>query len=287
MQFEHTQVYNFENAFRGMRNPLNSWDKSDSFFGLINLECDFPDADMVVDSWIDNENISRIERGLEPLSENMEDCYQYYVILDRYCSWMRDVGILRVDNDLADVAFLGYEDLRLAQKLIKAGPEHAKFMRQIIVSVDITAPLYWWKEFDTYKIGTTANSTSTMHKLTSKPITLDSFETNDYDKEWFEKTGIEAACDTWVENNIIYFLETLREEYIKTGDKRYWKELIRWLPESFIQTRTWTANYAVLRNICFQRKGHKLKEWDNFCHWIKNLPYAQELILIGENNEIN
>ena len=277
MKFENTQVFNFEGAIRGMRNPLNSWNKSDSFFGLINLEYDFPDADMVADSWIDNENIGRIERGLEPLSADMEDYSQYYDILDRYCSWMRDVGILRVDNDLADVAFLGYEDLRLAQKLVKAGPEHAKFMRQIMVSVDITAPLYWWKEFDTYKVGTTANSTSTMHKLASTRITRDCFETDPSEDrlQLIDPTHVCVRVDTFIDD-----LEQMRQLYEFTKDKRYWKSLIRWLPESYLQTRTVTMNYAVLRNIFFQRKGHKLSEWEQFIDWLSILPYGGELITL-------
>ena len=277
MKFENAQVFNFEGAIRGMRNPLNSWNKSDSFFGLINLEYDFPDADMVADSWIDSENIGRIERGLEPLSADMEDYSQYYDILDRYCSWMRDVGILRVDNDLADVAFLGYEDLRLAQKLVKAGPEHAKFMRQIMVSVDITAPLYWWKEFDTYKVGTTANSTSTMHKLASTRITRDCFETDPSEDrlQLIDPTHVCVRVDTFIDD-----LEQMRQLYEFTKDKRYWKSLIRWLPESYLQTRTVTMNYAVLRNIFFQRKGHKLSEWEQFIDWLSILPYGGELITL-------
>ena len=277
MKFENTQVFNFEGAIRGMRNPLNSWNKSDSFFGLINLEYDFPDADMVADSWIDNENIGRVERGLEPLSADMEDYSQYYDILDRYCSWMRDVGILRVDNELADVAFLGYEDLRLAQKLVKAGPEHAKFMRQIMVSVDITAPLFFWKEFDTYKVGTTANSTSTMHKLASTRITRDCFETDPSEDrlQLIDPTHVCVRVDTFIDD-----LEQMRQLYEFTKDKRYWKSLIRWLPESYLQTRTVTMNYAVLRNIFFQRKGHKLSEWEQFIDWLSILPYGRELITL-------
>ena len=201
---------------------------------------------------------------------------------------------------------IGENDLKLAQTLIFAGPEHSKFLRQIFVSVDITAPLYWYKEFDTYKIGTTANSTSTMHKLTSKPITLDCFETDDYNPDLIFETGIDDRGDnpweyklqikdqvgTCEENSycgetIIGFLESLRKKYLETKDKRYWKELVRWLPESWLQTRTWTANYAVLRNIYLQRKDHKLSEWHQFCKWVESLPYAKELITItkGENNE--
>ena len=196
---------------------------------------------------------------------------------------------------------IGENDLKLAQTLIFAGPEHSKFLRQIFVSVNITAPLYWYKEFDTYKIGTTANSTSTMHKLTSKPITIDCFETDDFDpnleiipyklkcdEETGAILGVELGYDVKkMANNIIENMERLRQKYLETKDVRYWKELIRWLPESWLQTRTWTANYAVLRNIYFQRKDHKLSEWHQFCKWIESLPYAKELITItkGENNE--
>lgn len=262
MNFTYTKVYNFENAFRGMRNPLNSWYKSDSFFGLINLENDFPDYDWVVDGWIENENKIRSKKKL-PLYT--EDHSEFYEIIEKYCSWMRDTGILNQCGDIADVAFLGPEDLKLAQKLIIAGKEHAKFMRQIFVSVDISAPIYWWKEMDTYKIGTTANSTSTMHKLTSEPITLKDFEF-DY------KTDIQKE--------VVECCECIRQHYIDTEDKKYWRMLIQTLPESYIQTRTWTANYAILRNIYYQRLGHKLKEWKKFCEWVETLPYGTELITL-------
>ena len=211
MKLTNLKAFNFEGAIRGMRNPMNSWNKSDSYFF-------------------------------------------YNTIL------------------------LGPKDLELAQNLIKAGGEHRKFLRQILTSFDLTAPLYFWKEFDTYKIGTVANSTSTMHKLASTPITLECFETDDFDKEWLNNTGVEAACDTWVENNIIYFLETLREEYIKTKDIRYWKELVRWLPESWLQTRTITMNYENILNIIHQRNNHKLSEWNWLIEQFKELPYAYDLL---------
>ncbi len=154
---------------------------------------------------------------------------------------------------------IGPNDMKLAQTLIKGGSEHRKFMRQIFVSVDITAPLYWWKEFDTYKVGTVANSTSTMHKLASKPITIDCFEIDDclyVDTQGnpllgFEKTQVEG---------IIGFCEMLRKKYLETNDKKYWKELIRWLPESWLQTRTVTMSYENLYAMCGkgQRRFHKL-----------------------------
>lgn len=287
MKFTETKVYNFEGAFRGMRAPKESWYKSDSFFGLINLENDFPDYDWVVDGWIEQENLIRAEEGKEPINDEMENYKVYYDLVEEYCKWMRGSGILNRSGDIADVAFLGPNDLSLAQKLIRAGAEHAKFLRQIFVSVDISAPIYWWKEMDTYKLGTTANSTSTMHKLTSKPITLDSFETDDYDRhliiynddtdEYFNHWHLERYVERTIES-----LEDLRQMYLNTNDIKYWKELIRWLPESYIQTRTWTANYAVLRNIYFQRNNHKLTEWIQFCDWIFTLPYGGELITLGE-----
>lgn len=185
---------------------------------------------------------------------------------------------------------IGENDMKLAQQLIRAGSEHRKFMRQIFVSVDITAPLYWWKEFDTYKVGTTANSTSTMHKLTSKPITLDCFETDDYnddveiyDNGYNTKEFIEGTIED---------LEAIRKLYLKTKDKKSWKELIRWLPESWLQTRTVTMTYENLLAMCSkgQRRFHKLNEWSgvdddvltNFIKWARTLPYAQEFIFIDE-----
>lgn len=217
MRFRNTKVMNFENAFRGMRNPKNSWAKSDSYSGINGF-------------------------------------------------------------------VIGKNDMKLAQALIKAGSEHRKFMRQIFVSVDITAPLYWWKEFDTYKVGTTSNSTSTMHKLATTPITLDCFEIDDYDNSIFvNKEEIDY---------LIQFLESLRTKYLDTKDKRYWKELIRWLPESWLQTRTVTMTYENLFAMCSkgQRRFHKLNEWSgqdnasvpNFISWARSLPYAQELIFIDE-----
>ena len=193
---------------------------------------------------------------------------------------------------------IGENDISLAQKLIKGGPEHRKFMRQIFVSVDITAPLYWWKEFDTYKVGTVANSTSTMHTIEKAPITINNFEIDDC--EW------NLRCSDDYEYNDIYtyddiddfkeylikHLEYLRKKYLETKDKKYWKELIRWLPESWLQTRTVTMNYENLFSMCSkgQRRFHKLNEWsgqddaslENFIAWARTLPYAQELIFADE-----
>lgn len=228
MKLTNLKAFNFEGAFRGMRSPLESWKKSDSFFDINCDECTL-------------------------------ECSN--------CQVLNGIGNI-----------IGPNDLNLAQKLILAGSEHRKFLRQIIVSFDLTAPLYFWKEFDTYKIGTVANSTSTMHKIATTPITLDCFETDDFDEEWLNNTGVEAACDTWVKNNIIYFLETLRKEYIKTKNKKYWKELIRWLPESWLQTRTITMSYENIFNIIRQRSNHKLSEWNWLIEQFKQLPYSHELL---------
>lgn len=223
MNFSKTEVWGFEHAIRGMRNPLESWNKSDSEFSMS----------------VTGENI--------------------YII--------------------------GKNDLELAQKLIKAGSEHRKFLRQIFVSVDITAPLYWWKEFDTYKVGTVSNSTSTMHKLASTPITIDCFEMDDFDK--FLETPLEDGEneEQWKfwKMELIPRLESLRQMYNETKDKRYWKELIRLLPESWLQTRTVTMNYENLLNMHHQRcvKPHKLTEWSvKFKEFVESLPYAKELITL-------
>lgn len=211
MKFENTEVWGFKHALRGMRNPLESWDKSDTF---INGNC-----------------------GTDCSCEN--------------CSQTEGIEI-------------GERDLFLMQKLIKAGSEHRKFLRQIFVSVDITAPLYWWKEFDTYKIGTVSNSTSTMHKLASTPITMDCFENGEM-----------------IYSFTIAELEMNRLKYLETKDKNEWKRLIVNLPESWLQKRTITMNYENILNMYRQRKNHKLTEWSkSFCDWVKTLPYAEELICL-------
>ena len=237
MKFENTEVWGYKHALRGMRNPKNSWDKSDSTFNK--------------------------------------------------------------DEEI----YIGKNDMKLAKTLIKAGSEHRKFMRQIFVSVDITAPLYWWKEFDTYKIGTTANSTSTMHKLATTPITLNCFETDDFNNslECLEVYDSDIKVDNstiefeWIA--LINLLENLRLKYLETKNKRYWKELIRLLPESWLQTRTVTMTYENILAMCGkgQRRFHKLNEWSgqdnpnvpNFISWARTLPYAQELIFIDELEEKN
>lgn len=241
MKFENTQVWGFEHAIRGMRNPKNSWAKSDSKYD---------------------------EKGK-------------YIV--------------------------GPADLNLMQTLIQSGSEHRKFMRQIFVSVDITAPMYWWSEFDTYKIGTVANSTSKMHKLASTPITFDCFENDDFQNVEFESESDGAEIETDIRANwedLIKVLESLREKFNETKEKKYWKELIRLLPESWLQRRTVTMNYENLLGMCSngQRRHHKLNEWSgvdypelvNFISWAGTLPYASELLfqktrmeeLVEENNKL-
>jgi hypothetical protein len=175
------------------------------------------------------------------------------------------------------------------QTLIKAGSEHRKFMRQIFVSVDITAPLYWWKEFDTYKVGTVSNSCSTMHKLASTPIIKDCFEMDDFIDFTFVIQEDEICAEFYNSKreweSEIHMLEALRVQYNKTKEMKYWKELIRRIPESWLQKRTVTMNYENLLAMCSkgQRRFHKLTEWSNsFISWARTLPYAQELLFLDE-----
>lgn len=270
MKFEETDVWGFAHALRGMRNPKDSWNLSDSHW----LSWDDPDNEKTGGYWI------------------------------------------------------GPKDMKLAKALIAGGPEHRKFLRQIFVSVDITAPLYWWKEFDTYKVGTVANSTSTMHKLMSKPITRESFEIDDFFEDlsvqMVDQSGVTDAgkevdfkahwhMDMFVDR-LIERLEDIRQDYIRyqeaiklsTGDEEWlaemedisyhlWKELVRWLPESWLQKRTVTMNYENLRAMCSkgQRRYHKLNEWSgkvdpeltNFISWAATLPYAEVFIFWDPREE--
>lgn len=280
MKFQNTSVMNFGGAFRGLRNPLESWAKSDSVFGLADYTED-AGLEEVAYAWVNQENSLREAEKKEPYGEMSDD---FYRVLDKYMDWLSGAGTLRVEGDAVDTAYIGPKDMCLAQRMIKAGSSDRKFLRQIMICVDITGPLYWWKEFDTYKVGTVANSTSTMHKLASTPITIDCFEMNDCSEDLmiYENSPFGPDMDIknyW--NMLIVDLETLRTKYNETKDQRYWKELIRLLPESWLQTRTVTMNYQILRNIYSQRKHHRLTEWHSFCDWIKSLPYAGELILHG------
>lgn len=222
IKFEHKEVVGWESAIRGMRNPMNSWEKSDSEFrcsDAVSDEVHFPQC-------------------IRPLTGG---------------------GI---------VTNIGTNDLCLMKKLVNAGTDHRKFMRMITVYVDITAPLYWWKEFDTYKVGTVANSCSTMHKIAYKR-----FEREDFSIEHLEN----CAEQHWMVcmDNIISSLNVAREKYLETKDKKYWWQMIQLLPSSYNQKRTVMLNYEVLANIYKSRKNHKLDEWIDFCKWIKSLPYSE------------
>ena len=242
MKFENTEVWGFEHAMRGMRNPKNSWHMSDS-------------------------------------QEIPPDDPEFH----------SHGGFL-----------IGPKDMKLAQTLILSGSEHRKFLRQIFVSVDITGPIFWWKEFDTYKVGTVANSCSTMHKIHAHTIDIDSFEIGDLNPDLYvdseflvaDSTGdADGATGTTIRDVAKTFtsvLESLRQAYLDTKDMRYWKELIRWLPEGWLQKRTVTMNYENLLGMCSksQRRFHKLTEWsDSFISWARSLPYAQEFIFIDETPE--
>lgn len=199
-------------------------------------------------------------------------------------SWKKMDSTFEPDN-----VILGPNDLALAQRLIKAGTDHSKFIRQIFVSMDITAPLYWWKEMDTYKVGTIANSTSTMHKIASTPLTKDLFSFDD-ELEFLKiderrDNGYEMIVFDDVVDELVYTLELIRRLYVQTQNKNYWRALIQLLPCGWNQMRTWTANYQVLRNIYFARKDHKLSEWHTFCEEIEKLPYAKELITLEKKDD--
>jgi hypothetical protein len=227
IKFEHPEVWGWEHAIRGMRNPLNSWERSDSY----------PAVDCGKCGIIDREGICYPKE---------HDCtpYKCYAI--------------------------GDNDLSLMRRLIRAGSSHRKFLRQIFVSVDVTAPRYWFAEFDTYKVGTTANSCSTMHKITAKEFMLDDFS---------HEHLIPRALDTL--QATVDALNAYRSDYIQTKDKIAWWQLIQLLPQSYNQRRTVTLTYENLLNMVSQRRGHKLDEWHDFCDWVFTLPYAEELLKEG------
>ena len=228
IKFEKADVWGFEHAIRGMRNPMNSWERSDSYPAVDCGKC----------------GIVEREGFCNPKEH---DCSQF------------------------ETYEIGQNDYDLMARLIKGGSEHRKFLRQIFVSVDITAPLYWWKEFDTYKVGTTANSQSTMHKIHSKPIELSDFSIDDFE---INNEGIYLE-DCFI--NMIADCEMLRQRYMETKDKRYWRGLVQLLPDSYNQKRTLTMNYENLLNMLKQRKAHKLDEWREFCDWIFTLPNSHIL----------
>lgn len=217
IKVENVQVWGFPAAVRGMRNPLNSWDKSDSGYGCATDKCN--------------------------------DC-----IAECNAAW--------------SVYVIGDADMALMQKLYKGGTEHRKYLRQIFVSMDIVAPLYWYKEYDTYKVGTVANSCSTMHKIHAKEFTLD-----DFSHEHLTKYSLKAL------HNTIEVLNNNRESYLETdGETSYWWQLIQLLPSSYNQRRTVTMNYENVVNMIKQREHHKLTEWRSFVEELKKLPYIKQIM---------
>lgn len=186
-------------------------------------------------------------------------------------SWARSDSYYNENHEYV----LGPNDLDLAKRLCNAGSDHRKFIRQIMVSIDITAPLYWWKEYDTYKVATVSNSTSTMHKIHSKP-----FEINDFSHDHMTEDTLQFM------QTIVDQLEVIRNRYLEDKDKKHWYDLIQLLPSSYNQLRTCTLNYETLTNIYFARKHHKLDEWHTFCDFIETLPYAKELIIKESNKEV-
>lgn len=237
------EVMGWEHAIRGMRNPMNSWEKSDS-------------------GWCPN--------GTE---------YGYcYADHRKYCP--------RRTTD-APAFCISPNDLDLMKRLWNAGTDHRKFMRMIAVYVDITAPLYWWKEFDTYKVGTVANSCSTMHKIAAKEFALEDFSHEHLisrEEPMYEGDAPEPPNAQWLMRRTIQTLNQYRELYLETKDKKYWWQMIQLLPSSYNQKRTVMLNYEVLDNIYKSRRNHKLDEWHIFCDWIEELPYS-ELITGYEENE--
>lgn len=248
IKFENLDVVGWNAAIRGMRNSWNSWDKSDSYDSVNYVfKEDFDDA-----------------KDLGLIGKN--------------CVW-DGAGAWKVDNGHCCTFVIGQADMGLMKKLVRAGSDHSKFLRMVVVYVDITAPLYWWKEYDTYKVGTVANSCSTMHTITDKKFELSDFSRKIYMADFSTLTNYYNSWD------IIATLNNLREKYIETKDKTYWDMIIELLPESYNQKRTVMLNYEVLRNIYKSRRNHKLQEWGDFCEWVERLPYS-ELITEGVNNEI-
>ena len=259
LKIENFEAMGWEHAIRGMRNPKNSWEKSDSEYCESNGNCD------------DCSNFSICVPNFEPY-------------------FMRFWEGRGTDCDFA----IGPNDHSLMMTLRNAGTDHRKFMRMITVYLDITAPLYWWKEFDTYKVGTVANSCSTMHKIHAKEFTLEDFshehllEPKDVHfpddsccNETWEGCGIIAPIDILEET--VRMLNKARKMFLETNDKKYWWQMIQLLPASYNQKRTVMLNYEVLANIYKSRKDHKLDEWHTFCDWIKSLPYSE--LITGQSIE--
>ena len=237
LKIENVEVVGWEAAIRGMRNPMNSWELSDS----------------------------TLCKG----GDGFEDCR---VSINGECP--------RLDGDFSNNIFcIGENDFSLMMRLRNAGTDHRKFMRMITVYLDITAPLYWWKEFDTYKVGTVANSCSTMHKIHAKEFTLDDFSYEHLIDSPLveEEPGKPALLNMQAREMLVILVNVLnaaRCNYLKTKDKKYWWQMIQLLPTSYNQKRTVMLNYEVLANIYKSRRHHKLDEWHTFCDWVETLPYA-------------
>lgn len=244
LKLENTEVMGWEAAIRGMRNPKNSWEKSDSF-------------------------ICR-EYSLDDCDDHLAEC--------KKCPKNKHCDVY----DSAAHFIVGSNDHTLMMQLRNAGTDHRKFMRMIAVYVDITAPLYWWKEFDTYKVGTVANSCSTMHKIADKEFEFDDFSheklinsaSMEIQEQHIRISPMQALATT------IECLNSYRDLYLQTRDKKYWWQMIQLLPSSYNQRRTVMLNYEVLANMYKSRKTHKLNEWLDFCEWIRDLPYSK--IITGE-----
>lgn len=247
IKLENTEVMGWEAAIRGMRNPLNSWEKSDS------------------GPAVDCGRCGKIERDGVCTKEN-RDCTGFE------CFWV------------------GPNDLNLMKRLRNAGTDHRKFMRMITVYVDVTAPLYWWKEFDTYKVGTVANSCSTMHKIADKEFTLEDFShehlIDSFGETWDIAAGDECRSTPLdILYTTINALNIYREKYLEAKNKSYWWQMIQLLPSSYNQRRTVMLNYEVLANMYKSRKNHKLDEWHVFCDWVKTLPYSELITGIFDEPE--
>ena len=258
IEISNINVSNIEGAFRGLRNPMNSWDRSDSKFGFTT-----------------SENDSEIEEMASAYSMKVDTQLpsELYQVTKLNEMWLKKNGRQYVGESTEEFlySYIGPVDMNLAQRMIKAGVSDSKFLRQIFVCMDIDAPFFWWKEMDQYKVSTITNSCSTMHKLSSTPITRECFSfSKDLPFECFE-----------MQDSIIETCEDLRQKYNATQDQRYWRALVEILPEGWNQKRTWSANYEVLRNIVKQRKHHRLQEWHDFIAALHQLPYADELIFYG------
>ena len=274
IKIENTQVFGWEAAIRGARNPMNSWDKSDSWF------VDYWDT---LDEYYGVHTIFGRHAEMQDTNEKTVGGSQLMDV-----SWFdKDGNPYKITvpwNDKLDSeVILGFSDHKLLMNLCKGGTEESKWRRMVHVSMDITAPLYWWKEFETYKVGTVSNSCSTMHKIHAKEFTLD-----DFSCEHLFIDNTEHRGDFRIINNKQWLMFTcdllnnMRDAFLKTKDKKYWWQLIQLLPSSYNQRRTIDLNYEVLASQYRQRKEHKLDEWRQYCDWIKTLPYS-EFITMEEN----